>query len=166
MDIVGLFSLLKEVRRAAEELRRLSAEIAYAGRRPYPQASWQVMSSLEQEHLLPPLESLRANAERLLQGLEELGRALPSYDHSQGQTESIFREIRGFIHLCTALRERIEPPLPEAPLDAPYGAGAPKVPPPATSAMMVAEAAQRLADEVTSWLLWKVNVRTPEVPDP
>lgn len=158
MDLTGLFSMLKNFRGAAEAFRRTSAEVAYRGRQPYPQASWQELSSHGEETLLPPVEELRADAERLLRALEALKEAFLSGERSQGQPASLVRDVKAFIDLCTALRERIIQPLPEAPLDAPYGAGAPKVPSPAASALVVAEAALRLADEVTSWFLWQANV--------
>jgi len=156
MDIPEIFLLTSQMRKAAEALWRLSMEIASSGRRAYPQASWQVPSSPEEERLLPPLEDLQRHAERLLQVLKEL--EAPSHGLSQRETASLTRKIEGFIHLCQALRDQITTPLPPASLDAPYGAGAPKGPPLVVSAVIAVESARRLADDITSLLLWQANV--------
>ncbi len=158
MDIIETFLLTKEIRKLAEDLRRLSREIAYTGKRPYPQASWQESHAQGEELLIPLLDGLKVNAGYLLEPIEKMREDFPTHELARGRATSLAEETRAFIHLCIALRERISHSLPEAPLDAPYGASAPKVPPPSVSALMVAEAATRLANEVTSWLLWQANV--------
>jgi|GEM_PF-2467246 hypothetical protein len=156
MDIPEIFLLTSQLRKAAEALWLLSMEIAASGRRAYPQASWQPPSPPGEERLLSPLEDLQRNAERLLHVLKEL--EAPPQGPPQRETASLTRKIEGFIHLCQALREQITTSPPPASLDAPYGAGAPKGPPPAVSAVMAVESARRLADDITSLLLWQANV--------